>query len=552
MLLAWVALAIGAETVSAQVVYKKIAAADIIRQRVELLDSTCELLVHNQEIASKNILPVLYEQNRFEPLWSRQNASDLIREIINSSDDGLSPEDYHAGALVELQARTLQVPDDPIAAADFDILLTDGLIRLGYHLLFGKVDPERLDPAWNMSRPMDNRDPVAVIQTMLAEGNLEESLERFRPDRDVYDAMRKGLARYRAIEQDGGWGTVPPGPTLRLGMVDDRVPHIRRRLLLSGDLPEGTDPQDRTFDEMLREGVKHFQLRHGLETDGLAGRATLAAMNVPVSARIDQIRVNLERARWVLNALRGRYALVDIAGYRLFLFNNDEEVWSTRVQVGKPFRKTPVFRDEITYLEVNPTWTVPPTILEEDLLPAIRKNPETLQKRRMDVLTFQGKPVDPATVDWKRYSRAKGFPYLLRQRPGPDNALGRIKIMFPNQFAVYLHDTPAQNLFDRASRAFSSGCIRVEHPFELAILLLDDPVNWNMETFNQILATGETTIITLPEPVPVVLLYWTVDMRKDGSVVFKPDIYDRDQAVLEGLNAPFTVRTAPVVRGRGI
>jgi len=209
------------------------------------------------------------------------------------------------------------------------------------------------------------------------------------------------------------------------------------------------------------------------------------------------------------------------------------------VQVGKPFQKTPVFRDEMKYLVFNPTWTVPFSIATRDLLPQIQANPGILSTRGFDVRDSSGRNVDPANVDWSALSRRR-FPYTLVQRPGPNNALGRVKFMFPNEHAVYLHDTPSKHLFDRAGRAFSAGCIRVEHPFELAEILLG-PDGWNQKRFEDVLATGKETTVFLSKPLPVLLLYWTAQVSADGEVLFLPDIYERDDAIADALDAPFSL-----------
>jgi len=232
------------------------------------------------------------------------------------------------------------------------------------------------------------------------------------------------------------------------------------------------------------------------------------------------------------------FLIVDIAGFRLFLIRNDEIVWRTRVQVGTPYRMTPVFRDDIKYLVFNPTWTIPPGILAKDILPAVKKDPGYLARRRIRVLDRNGKPVDEKAIDWSRYS-GRGFPYILRQDPGPNNALGRVKFIFPNEHFVYLHDTPSKGLFDRSDRTFSSGCIRVEKPFELARILLADDKKWSPEAIAGLVESAETKTVFLPEPMPILLMYWTVAVREDGTIGFKRDVYGRDGAVLAGLEEEF-------------
>jgi murein L,D-transpeptidase YcbB/YkuD len=281
--------------------------------------------------------------------------------------------------------------------------------------------------------------------------------------------------------------------------------------------------------------VRRFQARHGLAPDGAVGPATLAALNVPVATRIEQLRANLERARWIFYEPESEFLVVNIAGFQLYHLRRGDVVWRTRVQVGRPYRQTPIFRAEMTYLVVNPTWTVPPTIYRNDILPSVRRNPAYLASRNIDAFDASGERVDPATVDWS----GRNPPYRLVQRPGPDNALGRVKFMFPNEHSVYLHDTPSRDLFDRDSRAFISGCIRVENPFELVEQLLGR--GWDRARIDEIIASGETTTVQMPEPLPVLLLYWTAEVTPDGIVEFFGDVYERDAALAEALDEPFRI-----------
>ena len=262
-------------------------------------------------------------------------------------------------------------------------------------------------------------------------------------------------------------------------------------------------------------------------------------MNVPVEARIDQIRVNLERARWVLHELKGDFVLVDVAGFDVTYFRNDEPVWTSRVIVGRPYRETPIFKSLITYVVFNPTWTIPPTILVKDKLPVIKRDPGYLKRNNIRVIDSRGREVNAASVNWSRYGAGNLPPFQLRQDPGEDNALGLVKIMFPNPHMVYLHDTPSKSLFDKDERTFSSGCIRVQNAFELAELVLNDPAQWNQETMAAVVATKKMQTVNLAKPVPVLILYWTAQPRPDGQVLFRNDVYDRDPATLAALDSPF-------------
>jgi murein L,D-transpeptidase YcbB/YkuD len=302
-------------------------------------------------------------------------------------------------------------------------------------------------------------------------------------------------------------------------------------------LPPSVVVEGTLYDEPVVTAVRRFQLRHGLAADAVIGPATLAALNVPVAARIEQLRVNLERARWVFYDPESEFLAVNIAGFQLYLVRRGEVVWRTRVQVGRPYRQTPIFKAEMTYLVVNPTWTVPPTIFRNDILPAVRRDPAYLASRNIDAFDSSGAAIDPATADWS----GRNPPYRLVQRPGADNALGRIKFMFPNEHAVYLHDTPSRDLFERDSRAFSSGCIRVEDPFELAEHLLGQR---GRERLDGITATGRTQTVFLDKPMTVMLLYWTAEVDAEGGVSFFPDVYARDPGVLAALAEPFRAPAA--------
>jgi len=516
---------------------------DEIRTRVSQIRDGSPVSIGSGHIASVIVLPALYERRDYTPVWTNPLAADQLIDILENIDaDGLDSQDYHLSTLQALRTE-LAGKSNPFTRAEYDLLLSDSLIRLGYHLQDGKVNPEELDANWNMTQTLGDLDSILAMSRAIELATLPQLIDELRPGNPIYTRMKKALAHYRQIEAQGGWPQIADGPTLKPGMSSERVNAVRRRLAASGELHGGTASTQ--FDDHLENAVNRFQQNHGLTADGIVGPGTLAAMNIPVKARIDQLRANLERARWVLRNLPDNYVITDIAGFRVNYSRSGKSVWSTRAQVGKPYRKTPVFRDTIRYLEVNPTWTVPPTILKQDTLPKIRKDPDYLRNKNMEVLTFSGKPVDPASIDWSQYP-AKPFPYLVRQRPGPKNALGRIKFMFPNKHAVYLHDTPSRSLFDRDARAFSSGCIRVQHPFEFAELLLDDPV-WTKERLLEVVESRKTTRINLKKPITVLLLYWTVDASADGNVIFKPDIYARDPAIIKALNSPFRFRDSPIL-----
>jgi len=522
------------------VAVQALPAPEAIQARVEQLREIGALQIGAGQIAAVQLIPEFYQRRGYQPAWSDpRDVAALIKLVEHTPDHGLDPEDYHLNEIEGLR-RTIAEAGTPQAqdAADLDLLLTDSVVRLAFHAKFGKVDPASLDSDWNFARSLNGKDPVATLQRVLDTHSIGEFFARAYAEPYFYTRLREALAAYRAIDAAGGWPSVPQGETLQLGDQGDSIRVLRERLQVTGDLSSGHRAGDPAmFDVDLAAGVEAFQRRHGLDADGKVGKKTLAALNVPVETRVAQIRVNMERVRWVYQDLPSDFLLADIAGFHVYLVKDGAAVWSARAQVGKPYRKTPVFRAAMTYLEFNPTWTVPPTILSKDILPKLRKDPGYLARKDMVVLEHSGKPVDSASIDWSSVS-AKGFPYLLRQQPGPENALGRVKFMFPNPHAVYLHDTPSKSLFDRSERAFSSGCIRVERPFALAELVLNDSQRWSQEDIQQVLDSKQTQRVSLAKPLPVLLLYWTAEVGEDGRVYFREDIYGRDEAVLRALDAP--------------
>jgi len=509
-----------------------------IKAAVDQINRSKELKIGNTWLAEVSIIPVFYERRQFLPAWTHPaKIKDLIQAIDNIREDGLLPDDYHRSPLQTLSEQiSAQSPPDPQLLAMQDLLLTDALVLLGYHLQIGKVDPVRLDPNWNMSAKIGDKDPATLIQEAIDSGSIYQFFADLRPRDEYYNYLKAALAQYRSIHDDGGWQPVPQGPTLKKGTEDKRVDILRRRLIATGDTVSTPDGPTTRFDEELENAVKHFQRRRGLKPDGIVGKNTIKALNVPDNVIIDQIRINLERVRWVMGEDLDEFIFVNIPNFRVYYVRNEKIRWSARAQVGKPFRQTPVFKAKMSYLEFNPTWTIPPTILAKDILPAVQRDPDYLKNRNIQVIDNKGKVIDSESINWSKYS-AKNFPYQLRQAPGPNNALGRVKFMFPNKHAVYLHDTPSKNLFEQESRAFSSGCIRIEKPFELAQLLLGK--GWDDDRIQQVVSSKKTRAVKLNKPVPVILFYLTAFPAMDGKFHALKDIYGRDQAVLEDLNAEF-------------
>jgi len=502
-----------------------------------------EVTLGGVTLASAHTIPDFYARRQFSLAWSSDHRVDEFVHLLGrAEDDGLNPADYAHAELVDLVSQYRADRENAVLRAELDVLLTETLSRYGYHQLFGKVDPASLDENWNWSRSLGGRDAVAVIQQAIDAESITAFIDDQLQRGPVYIRVKEILAEYRALKERGGWPQIADGPTLKPGMSDARVPVIRKRLAVSGDLPEVADNGSHTFDADLQEGVEHFQDRHNLDQDGAIGPRTLAAMNVTVEERIDQIRVTLERIRWVARDIEDEFVLTNIASFKTFLIRDREIAWSGRSQVGRNYRQTPVFKAKLKYLQFNPTWTVPPGILSKDILPRVIQDPGYLATKNMDLIDRGGNKVDPAGVDWSQYGGRRMPPYQFVQRPGPTNALGRVKFIFPNEHFVFLHDTPSKALFARTERTFSSGCIRVENPFELAELILNDADKWNPGTIQKLLDSEKPRNVFLKEPMTVMLLYSTVGLTDPVLVRFYNDIYQRDARVLDSLNAPFEFR----------
>lgn len=519
-----------------------------LRDRMEMLESKEVAVVAGQPLQSMELLRALYEQRAWRPIWfdaqGRPTAlrAQLLAAVDRAHAHGLQAQHYHRDPLGQLLAER-DATDNAVRRLDLELLASDGLLSLGAHLLHGRLDPESIDSGWLLQR--DVPDLLQLLSDPPADQpvDLVAVLDGLAPRYPGYWLLLERLALQRELAHNGDWAVIDDGPLLRPGTQDARVPAIRQRLLRLGDfLPEegvvGEDPA--LYTKRLEQGVRAFQRRHGLAVDGIIGPRTLAELNVTPAQREAQLRANLERWRWLPRDLGEEYLLVNIAGYTMQLRADDEIVMTQRVVVGTPARRTPVFSGRMSYLVLNPSWEVPPRLVVQDLLPRIRADESYLE--RMGFSVYQGwgadeRRIDPDSVDWARLS-ARNFPYRLRQAPGPENALGRVKFMFPNRHHVYLHDTPARGLFQLEERAFSSGCIRIEDADTLTQWLLNErSAIMPPERIRAVLDSGVETTVRLDRPLPVHLLYWTAWVDDQGRIQYRRDVYRRDPPLIEALDA---------------
>jgi L,D-transpeptidase YcbB len=502
--------------------------------------------IRGARIALRELIQEFYTKRGFRPAWDNaHNAEQLLKALADSHDDGLDPADYHLPLLEKLSHQVSQAGSTPTLRAQYDVLLTEALLRLAYHLSFGKVDPETFDAQWNYGRTLASTNLAQEIEQALAAEDVYQRVEALKPTHPLYVGLKRELARYRTALVPDALPSIERGSSLKPGMSDVRVPLVRQRLTAAGDLGRSDVSDSLEYDAPLAKAVQNFQQRMGLESDGVLGAGTIAELNVPIETRIQQLRVNLDRGRVLLQDLPDAFVVVNIAAFTIYFIRGQDIVWDARVQVGKPYRQTPIFRSHISYLVLNPTWTVPPGIIEKDILPAAKTDPDSITRKGLKVLDSNGRELNPHSVDWSRF-KGGHIPYTLRQDPGPSNALGRVKLMFPNPYFVYLHDTPSQALFDRAERTFSSGCVRVERVLDLAELVLDDRERWNQESIARVVESGQTRNVTLKNNVPVLLAYWTAWIDPQKRTNFRRDIYGQDAQWEKALDADFKLRSRPL------
>jgi len=500
-----------------------------------------------EQLLTHEALAEFYRGRDFQPLWLhgfelRPAALDLIEHLRSAPEHGLCSNAYLLDELEELlrireQFARHQIPLAPFNRAVLDLFLSQAFFAYATHLVEGQVDPALAHVDWRARRR--KADLRKLLTYAVEQDRMSRVLNDLMPSQPGYQQLIGALQEYREIAARGGWPQIPPGETLRPGMVDERLPLLRQRLRGAGDLPPMPPTEDLRFDAGTIAGVEHFQRRHGLAADGVVGAKTLAALNVPIETRIRQLELNLERWRWLPKSLGKRYIVVNIADFSLRVVEDGQTVLEMPVIVGTPYRKTPVFSAYMTYLEFSPYWTVPSTILREDKLPAIKADPNYLSTKHFRILQRQGAEwteVDAATIDWQQVE-PEHFPGLLRQDPGPWNPLGRVKFMFPNGFNVYLHDTNERGLFENAVRSFSSGCIRVKQPVELALYLLADQPDWTPRRVQDYFGLPAPERVDI-EPIPVHIQYWTAWVEADGAVAFRPDVYLRDLDLAVALEEP--------------
>ena len=493
-----------------------------------------------------SLIPSFYIQRKFSPAWMGKNgefplADDLLEEIKNCEKHALIPEYYHYKAIETLintvrNKHDLPSPMFQDIAADLDILLTDTFFLFSSHLLYGFVNLEAVHIKGESFNP--DIDLAGILNDALKDHTIRKALQNLSPHHQEYLNLQSALKKYRELAAQNEPSGISVGKILRYGVSQERVRALRNRLIFLGDLKAAETQNPTFFDHDLEKAVKRFQFRHGLTVDGIAGEQTVAAVNVPVRTRLRQIEFNMERWRWLPRDLGNQYILVNIANSKLSVVEHNHPIMEMRVVVGKRFRKTPVFSGKMLYLVINPYWNVPTKLALRDLAPKVCSDPGYLAARNIKVYKnwqHDSPEIDPALINWCTLTRKSYFPYKLQQTSGPYNPLGKIKFIFPNKYAVYLHDTPDKSLFDKTLRYFSHGCIRVEKPYLLAEFLLKSNPRWTKEAFLNLLESSTRKNVSLNEQIPVYITYITAWEDRNGVVHFLNDVYKQDRILYTAL-----------------
>lgn len=455
----------------------------------------------------------------------------LIDTLKNAEAQGLFYNEYHGRELEKILPNLNDLNQQELIKLDY--LLTDAFFKFGNHLLNGKINPKNLPKTWDITKNRKNQ--VKLLNQAVEENNLEIALRELRPSHPIYQQLIAASKEYQNLKTDfKGFAEIEKGKLIKPGMQDNRLLQIQTRLKVLGYLLP-IDTLSNYYSESLEKAIKQLQQENGLMVDGIIGNKSISLLNKGFDKQYEQILVNLERWRWFPRDLGSHYILVNIANFQLQVVRENQAISTHKIIVGRESRKTPIFSDEIKFLDFNPSWYIPPTIKNKDVIPGARRNPSYLVDKNIDVYNNIGQKLSPFQIDWSS-SAVKSYQY--KQDPGPENALGKVKISFPNRYIVYLHDTPSKSLFEGNSRAHSSGCIRVENVVDLAKYLLSNQKEFTSEEIDKILDKGTTRRIYMDQKVNVHIFYWTA-WRENGKTKFADDIYDYDETTYQILKKAF-------------
>ena len=514
-----------------------------------------------ENLKSRDLVLKLYENNENKLYWFDESGiisseiSELIESIKNSSNEGLNPNRYHLSEInfINKKITNSLLFDDrdlKLASTKMDILLSDAFLTLAKDLHQGQIDyqgfqdiltvkSEEEDVNYVWSQKLEKFNYLDILKQSRESGEIKTSLFALTPTTDIYNRFKDAYIRYRDVKNQGGFKKIPKSGTLKVGAKSNVVKALRVRLAQSGDL-DYSDEENKRFDDSVKNALKRFQKRVGIWPAGVLNASTRRALNVPISKRLKKLKLNLERSRWERDSFDNRYVIVNIPEFYMRFMDSNEELISSRVIVGKPSKPTPIFQSKMSYVVLNPTWSVPNSIIAKEMLEHLQEDPYYLEDRNYKV--YDGwnkkkrKEIDSFDVDWLQYDDASKIPYNIVQNPGKRNPLGRMKFMFPNKYAVYLHDTDTKKLFKKPVRAFSHGCIRLYQPQKFLKFVSNNYMDSSYADVKEKLDSKENESLNLNDKIPVYIRYYTAFVDGDGGVHFGKDIYGYDKIQQKLLN----------------
>lgn len=466
-------------------------------------------------------------------------GKDMLAQIENSKYDGLVPEDYNLSQIYELSSnpdkenkkfRSLSSEEK----VTLELLITDGFYRLAHDLENGKVNPSSLDPNWKFKEKETDVNYTSLLEEVAGGSSVEKTFARLYPNSDLYAQGREAIEELYQIQKSDTltWEFEPVEGAIEVGEQHAAIPALRKRLVF-WDFLKPYEMEDPTlFDSTMLSGLQKYQESNGMNPDGVIGALVAESLNNSPQNLIDIAAINMERLRWMPKMdWDQEMVLVNIANYQLDYVNNSDTAFTAKVIVGKEYNESPTFTAPMSYIVFSPYWNIPESITNEEIIPSVKKNPNYLSQKNMEVVNASGEVVKASQVNL-----AKETGYRVRQKPGGDNSLGLVKFMFPNDYNIYIHDTPARSLFERETRALSHGCIRIQNPDQFAKILLDNK-DWDDEKIQEAMNQENEKVVELDREIPVVLLYMTFWADKNGKANFRSDVYERDQALLKALRS---------------
>mgnify|MGYP005620881435 CR=1 FL=1 len=500
---------------------------------------------------AKDFLKQLYKELYYVPVWIHEDrASSFALELFDAiAQDPLLTDDTKLRTdAVSLMKQSKEIFPNGSFSQKITFEFAMSQLYKGYsdYLFYGSIDwgkfasklaqlksSEEIEADWVTYGPKQNQ--YELIKNAIIQGSLAKSLSKNIPKGYRYQAMVDEILKYRALKAKGGWETIPNG-TIKVGQSSSSIPLIRKRLAATQELGDCTLSDSLVYDECLKKAIVDFQKNHRLGADGTIGPQTLKALNMSVDERLALLNLNLERIKRLNHRYENKHIVINIPDFMLTFEENGKVKKEMRVIVGEKKHPTPIFSNRVSYIVLNPYWNIPKSIVQKEMIPKLLKNPKAMANRNIEIRqswASDAAKVDPATIDWNQYKDAKTVPFRFAQVPGDHNALGRVKFMFPNNFSVYMHDTPTKHLFNRDVRAFSHGCIRLGEPKELLKIFAEIDGGVDHRKSEEVLKTKNETQLGLNNSVPVDIIYLTAWVNHSGKVQWRDDIYGYDAIQLK-------------------